>query len=158
MAEPKIYCGNGKERVFQDGGSIIGISICLEDIPQQFMKKSEKNGKTYVNLDVLRKREIDQYGKTHSVTVNTYVPSQQGQQQQGGYQGQQQMQQSQQGYQGAQQPVNQAPAPPAPNFNNNQQQMQQQGQQQQQMPQNGLSPAPAPPQTQQQTGDANVPF
>jgi hypothetical protein len=67
----KIYCGSGK-RIGTYG--TVSISICLDDIPTEYRRKSETNGKTYVNLNVNEKREPDQFGKTHSVTVDTWKP------------------------------------------------------------------------------------
>lgn len=48
---------------------MINISICLEDIPAS-AKVPHKNGKTYINLTVDKKKEPDQYGKTHSVSMS----------------------------------------------------------------------------------------
>jgi hypothetical protein len=91
MENNKIYCGNGKA-FGQYGG--VNISICVDDIPPQYIKKSEKNGKRYISLKVNQKREADQWGKTHSVEVDTWEPNQnngqQGFNQQGGQQQQQQ--------------------------------------------------------------------
>ena len=47
---------------------IISCSICLEDIPEE-SKQVAKSGKTYINFVVDEKREVDQYGKTHSVYI-----------------------------------------------------------------------------------------
>jgi hypothetical protein len=66
----KIYCGSGK-RVGNYG--TIAVSVCLDDIPAEYKQKS-KNGKTYVNIRIDEKREVDQYGKSHSVTVDTWKP------------------------------------------------------------------------------------
>lgn len=49
---------------------LINLSICLSDIPKDRMQKSEKNGKVYTNISVARRREVDQYGKTHTVYMN----------------------------------------------------------------------------------------
>jgi len=65
----KIYCGSGKEKF---DGDMISVSVCLEDYPKEYL--SEYNGKRYLKLDVCKKREVDQYGKTHYVTVNTWTP------------------------------------------------------------------------------------
>lgn len=68
--EKKIYVGSGKSfGKFED----VNIDICLSDLPPEWIKKSEKNGKKYIRLTVSKKKEADQYGKTHAVTVNTYV-------------------------------------------------------------------------------------
>lgn len=66
----KIYCGSGK-RVGNYG--TIAVSICLDDIPDEY-KREAANGKTYVNIRVDEKREVDQYGKSHAVTVDTWKP------------------------------------------------------------------------------------
>ena len=70
----KIYVGSGKE--FGQYGDI-NIDICLSDLPAEWRKKSEKNGKIYIKLTVSKKKEKDQYGKTHSVSVNTFKPEKQ---------------------------------------------------------------------------------
>jgi len=69
----RIFCGNGKQITDWK----IGISVCLDDIPQEYITRS-RNGKQYINLDVCeRKGGADQYGKTHSVEVNTWKPERQ---------------------------------------------------------------------------------
>ena len=70
MAEGKIYCGNGKRRM----DWLVGISICLDDVPAEFIKTG-KNGKRYVNLDLCKNKDgADRYGNTHYITVNTWKP------------------------------------------------------------------------------------
>jgi len=69
--ERKIYCGNG--RIVNAWKR--GISICLEDIPAEW-KKVSKNGKTYVNLEVIDLKEPNKWGKTVSVEVNQWTPGQ----------------------------------------------------------------------------------
>ena len=76
MADDKIWVGKGKEKVFGDNGSNVTVSICLSDIPKEHIKKSDKNGKSYVNLIVGKLRESDGYGNTHSVRVDTWKPTQ----------------------------------------------------------------------------------
>lgn len=73
MAEPKIYVGSGKKHPSYD---ITSISVCLSDIPKEYITES-KNGKKYVNLSVSAKKETDQYGKTHSVAIDTFKPQNQ---------------------------------------------------------------------------------
>lgn len=72
--ENKIYIGSGTE--FGKFGDV-NIDICLTDLPSEWIKKSEKNGKKYIKLTVSKKKEKDQYGKTHSVSVNTFKPEKQ---------------------------------------------------------------------------------
>jgi hypothetical protein len=65
----KIYVGSGKEKF---DGDQVAISICLSDVPKDWM--FEYNGKKYVKLIVQKKKEIDQYGKTHYVAIDTFKP------------------------------------------------------------------------------------
>ena len=76
MIESKIYCGSGKIGKFD----IVNGSICLDDIPAKF-KRQSKNGKTYVNINICPKREVDQYGKSHYIIVDQWEPQQQNNQQ-----------------------------------------------------------------------------
>lgn len=48
----------------------INLSICLTDLPVSAMVKSDKNGKTYINLDAYVKDEPDQYGKDVALSVS----------------------------------------------------------------------------------------
>ncbi len=66
----RIYCGSGKKA---DKFDIINVSVCLSDLPKEFITEG-KNGKKYIKLKVVGKREPDQYGKTHSVEVDTWKP------------------------------------------------------------------------------------
>ena len=49
MSEKKetIYCGNGKEKKFDDGGSIVNFTVHLDKIRDHVY---EYEGKKYVNL------------------------------------------------------------------------------------------------------------
>ena len=69
MSQDKIYVGNGKEN---EQYGFVNFSVCLTDLPQEHV--TEFKGKKYINLTVSKKRETDQYGKTHTVTVNTWKP------------------------------------------------------------------------------------
>lgn len=76
MSQEKIYAGSGK---IQSGqyGEFYKISVCLDDIPVEHITTA-KNGKRYVNLNVNKKKETDQYGKNLSVQVDTWKPEQSG--------------------------------------------------------------------------------
>jgi|TARA_R110000787_G_scaffold106310_1_gene213967 CelD/BcsL family acetyltransferase involved in cellulose biosynthesis len=65
----KIYVGSG---VSKFDGDQVACSLCLTDIPQEHM--FEYNGKKYIKLIVQKKREADQYGKTHYVAIDTWKP------------------------------------------------------------------------------------
>ena len=68
MEEKKVFAGSGKIVTSWKRG----ISICLDDI-QNYATKS-KNGKFYVNLNVIDLKEPNQWGKNVSVEVNTWKP------------------------------------------------------------------------------------
>ena len=75
----KIYIGSGKE-VGQYGQ--IAVSLCVSDIPKEHI--FEYNGKKYLKVKVCKKRQADNYGKTHYVEIDTYNPNQPQQPQQSG--------------------------------------------------------------------------
>lgn len=66
----KIYVGKGK-KVGQY--EIISASICIDDILPHAVK-SDKNGKRYVNIDISQMRSPDQWGKTHTISINEWKP------------------------------------------------------------------------------------
>ena len=72
MENKKIYVGNGKEN---EQYGFVNFSVCLSDLPQEHI--NEYNGKKYVNLTISKKKEVDAYGKTHAITVNTWKPEKQ---------------------------------------------------------------------------------
>lgn len=45
-------------------------SICLSDIPKGLIRKSEKNGKQYINIGISQLKEKSKFGDTHAITVN----------------------------------------------------------------------------------------
>jgi len=68
MSEKK-YCGSGIEK-FE--GNLVEIALCVSDLPKE--KIFEFNGKKYIKLKVVKKREVDQYGKTHYIEVDMFEP------------------------------------------------------------------------------------
>ena len=73
MAEDKIYCGSGIEKF---DGDLIDIVIDIDKVNAQ-QTIFEYSGKRYIKLKVVKKREPDQYGKTHYVQVDTWIPEKQ---------------------------------------------------------------------------------
>ena len=65
----KIYVGSGIEKF---DGNLIQQTICLSDL--------RDNAKDYIKLKTVKKREVDQYGKTHYVEVDTWKPEKKKQQ------------------------------------------------------------------------------
>ena len=67
-----IFCGNGKEVTFNDGGSIINMTLHLDKIGEHVYTYE---GKKYVNLTIgANKDGANEYGKTHYVKINTFKP------------------------------------------------------------------------------------
>ena len=67
----RVYCGSGKEKF---DGNLVEISLCVSDLPKG--RIFEFDGKKYIKLKVVKKREIDQYGKSHYVEVDMFEPQQ----------------------------------------------------------------------------------
>ena len=72
MENKTIYCGSGKIKTGKFG-EFFSVSICLSDLPKEFITES-KNGKKYINMNINRKKEPDKYGKDLSVQVDTWKP------------------------------------------------------------------------------------
>ena len=67
-----IFCGNGKEVTFNDGGSIINMTLHLYKIGEHVYTYE---GKKYVNLTIgANKDGANEYGKTHYVKINDFKP------------------------------------------------------------------------------------
>lgn len=67
MSEKK-YVGTGRQ---VDGYELVNISIAESKVKDFW---NEYNGERYLRLGVSKKREPDQYGKTHSVYIDEYKP------------------------------------------------------------------------------------
>ena len=68
----KIYIGNGTEKF--DGG-LVEFALNLTKLgaeAKDFMY--DFKGDKYIKLKVVKKREADEYGKTHYVEVDTFKP------------------------------------------------------------------------------------
>ncbi len=44
-------------------------SICLSDIPKRLIKKAD-NGKLYLNINVIERKEVGKYGDTHFIVAS----------------------------------------------------------------------------------------
>ena len=67
----KIYLGNGKE--FFDGNEI-KFSLNLTKLKEAAEHIFEFKDNKYIKLKVCKKKETDEYGKTHYVQVDTFKP------------------------------------------------------------------------------------
>ena len=66
----KNYISGGARKVeFGDGSSIINLDLKLSDLND--LPISEKG---YIRLTVSDRKEVDQFGNTHSVYENDFVP------------------------------------------------------------------------------------
>ena len=72
----KIYVGNGKERKFDNGGSIITITVDIDAVMTACKDYgfTTEAGKRKIRLKVSQRREVDQYGNSHAVEVDTWKP------------------------------------------------------------------------------------
>ena len=71
MKDNPIYLGNGEEKF---DGDLVSFSLNLTKLKECGEHIFEIEGTKYIKLDVCRKREVDEYGKTHYVKVNTFKP------------------------------------------------------------------------------------
>lgn len=44
-------------------------SLCLSDIPRRLIKVAD-NGKKYLNISVVERKEVGKYGETHFITAS----------------------------------------------------------------------------------------
>lgn len=73
MSEKVFLKCSAKEKTFDNGGSVINLGIKVEDLAA--FVKQHKNERGYVNLVIQKRREVGQYGDTHSVCLDTFTPS-----------------------------------------------------------------------------------
>lgn len=66
----KKYVGTGRQA--PNGLEIVNISISESKVKEFW---TEYNGERYLRLGVSKKREADQYGKTHSVYIDEWQPT-----------------------------------------------------------------------------------
>ena len=64
---------SAKEKQITDDFVTLKVGICIDDLDKSKMKKAA-NGKSYLNLDITRRREVGQYGDTHSIKYDTWEP------------------------------------------------------------------------------------
>jgi len=73
MAGEKTYLKcSAKAHTFNNGDQIIKLSFKDTDIAA--FVREHKNERGYVNLIISQRREVGQYGDTHSVSLDTWQP------------------------------------------------------------------------------------
>lgn len=72
----KIYVGSGKERTFDGGGSVVTVTIDVDDLINACKDHgfTTETGKRKIRLKVGSRRDIDRFGNTHFVEVDTWKP------------------------------------------------------------------------------------
>ena len=72
MADKVFLKCSAKEKTFRNGGSKIVLGVKVDDLVA--FAKQHANERGYLNLVVSARREVGQYGDTHSVTLDDFVP------------------------------------------------------------------------------------
>mgnify|MGYP005700502181 FL=1 len=67
----KKYVGSGRQVKNYD---LINFTIAEDKTKDAWI---EYNGRKFLNLSIGKKKEVDQYGKTHTIWIDEYVPEQQ---------------------------------------------------------------------------------
>jgi len=77
MNENKIYCGNGKEKFFNNGGSVVNLMVDLTTLEKYFTEYgfTSNAGNKKIKLKVFKNMNIDNYGNTHNVQIDTFKPN-----------------------------------------------------------------------------------
>lgn len=72
----KIYTGNGKEKTFDGGGSIITLTLDIDQLVREYGNHGFKTdqGKRKIRIKVARSRQEDQYGNTHYSEIDQWHP------------------------------------------------------------------------------------
>lgn len=75
-AKPKTYVpkSSGKAHTFPDGKQIIKLGFKAADLVA--FVHANTNAKGYINLVVSERREMSQYGETHSIYLDDWQPKQ----------------------------------------------------------------------------------
>jgi hypothetical protein len=74
----KIYAPITIKEISTKYGVMLKVSFRADKM-QEFMD-ANKNAKGYVNLDVNKRKNVGQYGETHSAVLDTWQPNQTAQQ------------------------------------------------------------------------------
>ncbi len=62
--------GNWKEKVFDNGWSVIKLWLYLPDLLRLPMTSSG-----YINIEIGKRKKVDQYGNTHFIYEDEYDPN-----------------------------------------------------------------------------------
>jgi hypothetical protein len=65
--------GSAKKVTFADGGEIINLDLKLSDLAAL-----PANERGYIKITISERKTVDEYGNTHSIYENAYVPKAKG--------------------------------------------------------------------------------
>lgn len=76
MKNSKIIIGKNLKASEKFGNALVEGAICLDILNDKDVQKLtyEYDGKKYLNIKVVMRREPSQFGKTHYIEVDQFVP------------------------------------------------------------------------------------
>ena len=69
----KIYIFQGKEKVFDNGGSKIRLSSPIEEL-ERLISHQKAQGDTWINIDICKRKEPSEKGMTHYGVLDLWKP------------------------------------------------------------------------------------
>jgi len=75
----KILLAKNLQQSPKFGDNLIEGAICLNILEDEKVKKLvyEYNGKYYLNIKVVKRKEANSYGKTHYLEIDMFIPTKQ---------------------------------------------------------------------------------
>ena len=75
----KILLGKNLQASSKFGDNLVEGAICLDILDDPIVKRLtyEYNGKKYLNIKVVKRKEVTNYGKTHYMEIDVFVPTKQ---------------------------------------------------------------------------------
>ncbi len=76
MDKERIYCGTAKQIKFDNGGTASNIILSLDTLIEEYENYGFKNeqGKRKIKVKLTQRKQPDNFGNTHYVTINTWKP------------------------------------------------------------------------------------
>lgn len=76
-ATTKILLGKNLQESAKFGSNLIEGAICLDILEDEKVKQLiyEYQGKHYLNIKVVKRKEANNYGKTHYLELDQFVPT-----------------------------------------------------------------------------------
>jgi hypothetical protein len=70
----KIYIFQGKEKVFDNGGSQIKLSTPIEEL-EKLIAHQRQQGDTWININICQRKAPSEKGMTHYGVLDTWKPT-----------------------------------------------------------------------------------